>query len=90
MSITNDGAYTTITNSVVETDQSSWGFKSPTKANSNGCKCCEKCRNGTGDKPCEDCNYLSGRKDGTMGCDEKRCKCTSAVAYVSANPDEFA
>ena len=59
-------------------------------ANSNGCKCSKGCIEGTGSNPCEGCTNVAHRNDGTMGCDEKQCKCASAVAYVKANPDEFA
>ena len=74
----------------IEIDDSGNGFIEPVKANSNGCKCSKGCIEGTGSNPCENCNNIAHRKDGTMGCDEKRCKCASAVAYVAANPDEFA
>ncbi len=93
MSITNDGAYTTITNSVVETDQSSWGFvdvQTLQASNSNGCRCCKSCREGTGATPCAGCTCNNPRNDGTNGCDSKGCKCDSAVAYVAANSEEFA
>ena len=75
----------------VTTDTSGWGFKeTPNLKNSNGCKCSKGCIEGTGSNPCEGCTYVAHRADGTMGCDEKVCKCASAVAYVAANPDEFA
>ena len=73
-----------------KTDTSSWGFIEIPTANSNGCKCCKACRDGTGANPCAGCTYQAHRKDDKMGCDEKRCKCAVAVAYVSANPNEFA
>ena len=75
---------------VVVTDTSGYGFKEPVDPNSNGCKCCEKCRTGTGANPCENCNCNNHRKDDSFGCDDNRCKCASSIAYINANPDEFA
>ena len=76
---------------VVKTDTSGYGFKEqPNLKNSNGCKCSKGCIEGTGSNPCENCNNVAHRKDGTMGCDEIKCMCASAVAYRAANPEEFA
>ena len=77
----------------IETDTSGWGFldvQALRKPNSNGCKCCKACKEGTGDTPCAGCICNDPRKDGTNGCDSKGCKCDSAVAYVAANSEEFA
>jgi|21_taG_2_1085346.scaffolds.fasta_scaffold105738_1 hypothetical protein len=76
-----------------KTDTGSWGFKDVQASlvkNSNGCRETEACKKGTGSNPCEGCTNMSSRNDGTMGCDAFSCKCASAVAYVKANPDEFA
>lgn len=82
--------YTIVELKYIEIDTSSSGFIELPKANSNGCKCSKGCIEGTGSNPCEGCTNVAHRNDGTMGCDEKQCKCASAVAYVKANPDEFA
>ena len=82
-----------VTLETVITDQSGWGFvdvQTLRKSNSNGCKCCNTCKTGTGDTPCAGCTCNNPRKDGTNGCDSKACKCDSAVAYVAANSEEFA